>query len=148
MRRDSARDQNLVGETANLAARLQTVASPGDSGDLRQNARCWRAGTLNTVDLGRRELKGWPEPVSAWQVIRASQVESHFEARHESSLAPLIGRDEEVELLLRRWKQATDGEGRVVVVTGRARHRQVASGARAATAARRHRACGAALVLF
>ncbi|MGZ9066507.1 MAG: ATP-binding protein, partial [Burkholderiales bacterium] len=69
-------------------------------------------------DLGRRELKGWPEPVSAWQVIRASQVESHFEARHESSLAPLIGRDEEVELLLRRWKQATDGEGRVVIVTG------------------------------
>ncbi len=69
-------------------------------------------------DLGAVALKGWAEPIAAWQVLRMSGVERRFEAQHESKLTPLFGRDEELELLLRRWRLATRGEGRVAVLTG------------------------------
>src|SRR4029077_6843606 len=69
-------------------------------------------------DLGRVALKGWSEPISAWQVLSVEGVESLFEARHGARLAPRLGRDEEIETLLRRWKQAVTSEGRVVVLTG------------------------------
>jgi ATP-dependent Clp protease ATP-binding subunit ClpA len=56
--------------------------------------------------------------IPAWQVLRTSGVASRFEAQHESKLTPLFGRDEEIELLLRRWRGVSQGEGRVVVLTG------------------------------
>ena len=69
-------------------------------------------------DLGARELKGIAGSVRAWTALRASSVASRFEAQHETKLTPLVGRDEELELLLRRWRQAVGGEGRVVLLSG------------------------------
>ncbi len=68
--------------------------------------------------LGRITLKGFDQPLQAWRVVRPSAVQSRFEAQHEETLTPLVGREEELELLLRRWRQATAGDGRVVILTG------------------------------
>ena len=113
----SAREQSVVGETPNLAARLQALAAPG--------AVVIAAGTRRLVgdlfeyrDLGAIELKGIAAPVPAWQVLRASSVESRFEALRGSALSRLIGRDEEIELLLRRWERAKAGDGQVVLISG------------------------------
>src|SRR5262249_55743252 len=73
-------------------------------------------GHFECRDLGAVEVKGWAEPIVAWEVLRTSGVESRFEAQHDSKLTPLFGRDEEIDLLLRRWRFATQGEGRVVVL--------------------------------
>ena len=69
-------------------------------------------------DLGANDLKGIAAPVHAWAVLRASSVESRFEALHATGLTALVGRDEEIELLIRRWQQAKSGEGRVVLISG------------------------------
>jgi predicted ATP-dependent serine protease len=69
-------------------------------------------------DLGTVEVKGIGVPVSAWQVLRPSGVETRFEALHGSVLTPLVGRDEEIDLLLRRWARAKGGDGQVVLVSG------------------------------
>ena len=71
-------------------------------------------------DLGARDLKGVAEPVRAWVALRASTVESRFEALHPSGLTALVGREEETELLLRRWSRAKSGEGQVVLISGEA----------------------------
>src|SRR4029453_13091384 len=71
-------------------------------------------------DLGARDLKGIAEPVRAWVALRASAVESRFEALHPSGLTALVGREEETELLLRRWSRAKSGEGQVVLISGEA----------------------------
>ena len=63
-------------------------------------------------------MKGFAEPVQAWRVLRASAVESRFEALHRRALTPLVGREEEIELLLRRWQRAKSGEGQVVLLSG------------------------------
>ena len=75
-------------------------------------------GHFNYRDLGPVALKGWVEPVPVWQVLGPSGVESHFEAMHKTKLSPLFGRNEETELLLRRWRDATQGKGQVVLLTG------------------------------
>ena len=75
-------------------------------------------GHFDYRDLGPLALKGWAEPVPVWQVLGTSGVESRFEAMHKTKLPPLFGREEEIELLLRRWRHATQEEGRVVVLTG------------------------------
>ena len=71
-------------------------------------------------DLGAKDLKGIAEPVRAWAALRASSVESRFEALHASGLTALVGREEELELLLRRWSKAKTGEGQVVLLSGEA----------------------------
>src|SRR5262249_41937649 len=76
------------------------------------------AGYFEYRDLGLIALKGWAEPMPVWQVLGISRVESRFEAQRKTRLTPLIGRDEEIELLLRRWQHAASGEGSVVVLTG------------------------------
>jgi class 3 adenylate cyclase len=113
----SAQEQSVVGETPNLAARLQTFAEP--------TAVVIAAGTRRLVgdlfeyrELGAVEVKGIAAPVPAWQVLRPSAVESRFEALRGSALTPLIGRDEEVDLLLRRWARAKSGDGQVVLISG------------------------------
>ncbi|HEX9292887.1 MAG TPA: adenylate/guanylate cyclase domain-containing protein, partial [Gemmatimonadales bacterium] len=113
----ASQEQAVVGDTPNLAARLQTLAEPGMV-VICASTRRLTGGQFEYRDLGRVALKGWAEPVPAWQVLRASGAESRFEAQHETGLKPLVGRDEEIELLLRRWRHATQGEGRVVVLTG------------------------------
>jgi class 3 adenylate cyclase/predicted ATPase len=113
----AAQEQGVIGETPNLAARLQTIAEPGQV-LIAPTTRRLTGGLFEYCDLGRVVLKGLAAPIQAWQVLAASAVQSRFEAQHETSLAPLVGREEELELLLRRWNQASQGEGRVVLLTG------------------------------
>jgi predicted ATPase/class 3 adenylate cyclase len=110
-------EQAVVGETPNLAARLQALAEPGTV-LICPSTRRLTGGLFDYRDVGPVALKGWAEPVSVWQVLGASGVESRFEAMHKTKLPPLFGREEEIELLLRRWQHATQEEGRVVVLTG------------------------------
>jgi ABC-type transport system involved in cytochrome c biogenesis ATPase subunit len=74
--------------------------------------------SLTIVISGRHTLKGFHEPVHVRQVLGVSKIESRFEAHHQAGTSPLLGREEELELLLRRWEDAKRGEGRVVLVTG------------------------------
>src|SRR5262249_2658604 len=69
-------------------------------------------------DLGTVEVKGVAAPVPAWQVLRSSAVASRFEALRGSALTPLVGREEEIDLLLRRWTRATVGDGQIVLISG------------------------------
>jgi class 3 adenylate cyclase/tetratricopeptide (TPR) repeat protein len=110
-------EQAVIGETPNLAARLQTLAEPGTVLICPQTRRL-TGGHFDYRDLGPRALKGWTEPVAIWQVLGPTGVASRFEAMHKTKLPPLFGREEEIELLMRRWRYATQGEGRVVVLTG------------------------------
>ncbi len=113
----SAQEQSVVGETPNLAARLQALAEP--------RAVVIAGGTRRLVgdlfeyrDLGAIDVKGIAGTVPAWQVLRPSAVESRFEALRGSALSRLVGRDEEIDLLLRRWARAKAGEGQVVLISG------------------------------
>jgi class 3 adenylate cyclase len=105
----ASQEQGVVGETPNLAARLQALAEPGQV-VISQSTRRLTGGMFEYRDLGRVPLKGLAEPTQAWQVLAASAVQSRFEAQHETSLTPLVGRDEELELLQRRWRQAAGGK--------------------------------------
>jgi class 3 adenylate cyclase/predicted ATPase len=116
---DEAQERGVVGETPNLAARLQTLAQPGTV-VIASSTRRLTGGHFDYRELGGVALKGFDEPVSAWQVLAESAVESRFEAQHEIALTPLIGREEELELLRRCWRQAEEGEGRVLLLVGEA----------------------------
>jgi len=113
----SAQEQSVVGETPNLAARLQTLAEP-DAVVIAAGTRRLVGDLFEYRDLGAVEVKGITAPVPAWQVLRPSVVASRFEALRGSALSPLVGRDEEIDLLLRRWARATAGDGQVVLVSG------------------------------
>src|SRR6202011_797776 len=112
----AAREQAVVGETPNLAARLQALAEPG-AVVISSSTRRLTGGLFDYRDLGSVALKGFAENVPAWQVLGASAAESRFEALRAST-TPIVGREEEIELLLRRWEQAKRGEGCVVLVSG------------------------------
>jgi class 3 adenylate cyclase/predicted ATPase len=113
----TAQEQSVVGETPNLAARLQTLAEPG-AVVIATGTRRLVGDLFEYRDLGAVEVKGITEPVPAWQVLRASVVASRFEALRRSVLTPLVGRDEEIDLLLRRWARAKAGDGQVVLISG------------------------------
>ena len=107
-----------VGSTPNLAARLQGLAA-ADQIVIAASTRRLVGNAFELTDLGEHDLKGIAEPVHAWRVERALVTESRFDAnRGGSALTPLVGRDEELDLLLRRWSQAKDGEGQVVLLSG------------------------------
>ncbi len=113
-----AHERGVVGETLNLAARLQTLAEPG-SVVIAASTHKLTGEIFEYEELGEVELKGFVAPVAAWRVRGEGAVESRFEALHSAAaLAPLVGREEEIQLLLRRWTQAKEGEGRVVLLTG------------------------------
>jgi len=113
----SAQEQSVVGETPNLAARLQSWAEP-NAVVIAASTRRLVGDLFECTDLGTVEVKGIDTPVPAWQVLHPSVVESRFEALHGSALTPLVGRDEEIDLLLRRWSRARGGDGQVVLVSG------------------------------
>ena len=107
-----------VGSTPNLAARLQGLAT-ADQIVIAASTRRLVGNAFELTDLGEHDLKGIAEPVHAWRVERALATESRFDAhRGGSTLTPLVGREEELDLLLRRWSQAKDGEGQVVLLSG------------------------------
>ena len=111
------RKHALVGETPNLAARLQALAEPGTI-VVGASTRRLLGDLFRLRDLGMRELKGIAEPVAAWAVEGVAASESRFEAVHAAGLTDLIGRAEEVEFLLERQRLAWKGEGQVVLISG------------------------------
>jgi class 3 adenylate cyclase len=112
----AAQEQAVVGETPNLAARLQALAEPGAI-VIALSTRRLTGGLFEYRDLGVVALKGFAEDVPAWQVLGAGAAESRFEALRTTT-TPLIGRDEELDLLMRRWEQAKRGDGCVVLISG------------------------------
>jgi class 3 adenylate cyclase/predicted ATPase len=108
---------SAIGDTPNLAARLQTLARPG-SVVISANTHRLVGNLFECEDLGTHELKGFSEPVQAWRAIGERIVTSRFEALHPGGFAPLVGREEEVRLLLQRWEQAKEGDGQVVLLAG------------------------------
>jgi class 3 adenylate cyclase/tetratricopeptide (TPR) repeat protein len=117
---DASIPKAAVGDTPNIAARLQALAEPG-SVVVSERTSAMARGLFDCADLGAHALKGVSEPMRVLRVSAARTVESRFEAgRDELALTPLVGREEEIALLLRRWEQAKEGEGQVVLVGGEA----------------------------
>jgi AAA ATPase domain/Recombinase/Recombinase zinc beta ribbon domain len=113
----AAQEQAVVGETPNLAARLQGTAEP-NMVVIAESTRRLLGDLFELEDLGARDLKGISGPVRAWAALRPGSAEGRFEALHGSGLTALVGRDEELDLLLRRWSKAKTGEGQVVLLSG------------------------------
>jgi class 3 adenylate cyclase/predicted ATPase len=112
-----AQERGIVGETPNLAARLQGIAEP-NMVVIADGTRRLLGNLFELEDLGAKDLKGIAGPVRAWAALRASSAEGRFEALHTTALTALVGREEESELLLRRWSKAKTGEGQVVLLSG------------------------------
>ena len=112
----AAQERGVVGETPNLAARMQGLAEPNTI-VIADGTRHQVGGLFELANLGQKTLVGFAEPQHAWRVLSESGAESRFEALR-SGETPLVGREEEVELLSRRWQQARSGEGRVVLISG------------------------------
>lgn len=115
----AAQEQAVVGETPNLAARLQAIAEAG-AVVVAENTRTLLGNLFEFQDLGSRDLKGISGPVRAWAALRQGYTASRFDALHTTGLTRLVGRKEEIELLLRRWSNARMGEGQVVLLSGEA----------------------------
>ena len=113
----ASQEQAIVGETPNLAARLQGIAEP-NSVVIAESTRKLVGKLFELEDLGAQDLKGISEPVRAWAALRPASVESRFDALHATGLTELVGRGEETELLLRRWSRAKSDEGQVVLLSG------------------------------
>ena len=113
----ASQEQAIVGETPNLAARLQGVAEP-NTVVIAESTRKLVGNLFELEDLGAQDLKGIAGPVRAWAALRPASVEGRFEAMHASGLTELVGREEELDLLLRRWSKAKSGEGQVVLLSG------------------------------
>jgi hypothetical protein len=112
----AAQERGVVGETPNLAARLQGLATLNTL-VIAEATRRQIGGLFDLEDLGPQALAGFGEPQRAWCVVGESGVVSRFEALR-SEATPLVGRDEELDLLVRRWHQAKADEGRVVLISG------------------------------
>jgi class 3 adenylate cyclase len=115
----AAQEQAVVGDTPNLAARLQALAEP-NMVVIADGTRRLLGNLFELKDLGPRDLKGIAGPARAWAALRASSAEGRFEALHTTGLTALVGRDEELELLLRRWSRTKLGEGQAVLLSGEA----------------------------
>jgi class 3 adenylate cyclase len=113
----ASQDQAIIGETPNLAARLQGIAEP-NSVVIAESTRKLVGNLFELRDIGPQELKGLSGAVRAWAALRPSSVESRFDAFHASGVTELVGREEELELLLRRWSKAKVSEGQVVLLSG------------------------------
>ena len=113
----ASQEQAIVGETPNFAARLQGIAQP-NMVVIGEGTRKLLGNLFELEDLGVHELKGIAGPARAWAALRPASVESRFEALHAGGLTELVGREEELELLLRRWSKAKTREGQVVLLSG------------------------------
>ena len=107
----------MVGETPNLATCVQTMAEPGTV-VVTDGTRDLLGGLFEYRDLGIQQLNDLTHPLRCWRVVAESAAEGRFEALHGARLTPLVGREEEINLLLRRWEQAIDGAGQVVLLSG------------------------------
>jgi class 3 adenylate cyclase/predicted ATPase len=112
-------EHGILGDTPNLAARLQSLAQPGGV-IISDRTKTIAGAQFEYLDLGKVEINGYAKPVPAWQVTGKTAVTSRSHALQSSDLLPLIGRDEEMELLLSRWERARSGQGQVVLLSGEA----------------------------
>ncbi|BCH27233.1 AAA family ATPase [Mesorhizobium sp. L-8-3] len=115
----AAQEQAVVGDTPNLAARLQSAAGPGTV-VIAEATRRLLGDVFVLRDLGAQTLKGIQEPTAAFAVLDERTLETRFAARHGGGLAPIVGRDQELGFMSERWRQARSGEGQVVLLTGEA----------------------------
>jgi class 3 adenylate cyclase len=115
----AAEAEAVAGETPNLAARLQGIAAPGQVviGPLTRELI---GETFDLANLGAHELKGFAEPVQVWRVVREGDIDSRYEAKHVGGVLPLVGRQEELGLLLRSWEASKEAHGQVVLIQGEA----------------------------
>ena len=113
----SSGDKNAVGEAMNLAARLQAMAQPGSVVVSERVQRLGR-GTFYYEDLGEHALKGLSHPTHAFRIVGVSEAVSRFEVATQEGLTPLVGREQEIGLLMEQWDLAQDGEGQVVLLSG------------------------------
>ncbi len=115
----TAQERTIVGETPNLAARLQALAGP-DCILVSELTQKLLGGLFELTHTGDHDLKGFARPVPAWQVCGEASVESRFAAIRTGGSLPLIGRAHEMGLMCERWQLARQGEGQIVTVTGEA----------------------------
>jgi class 3 adenylate cyclase/tetratricopeptide (TPR) repeat protein len=106
-----------VGETPNIAARLQTLAEPNTL-VVSESTKRLTSAAFDFQDLGFKELKGITNPLRIYRVISAKNKGTRFEAAHASALSPLVGRSTELNLLLDRWQKAKEGDGQVILLSG------------------------------
>jgi class 3 adenylate cyclase/predicted ATPase len=119
VRSGEGQERGIVGETPNLASRLQGIAEP-HMVVIAEATRKLLGNLFVLRDLGLRDIKGLTGPVRAFAALRTSSVASRFEAMHPGGLTAVVGREEELDLLLRRWAKAKTGEGQVVLLSGEA----------------------------
>ena len=110
-------EQLALGDTPNLAARLQALAEP-DTVVVSERTRQLAGGSFEYADLGQHVLKGISQPTRAWRIAGVSAAASRFEAATHTGLTPLVGREQEIGLLTERWRLAQEGEGLVVLLSG------------------------------
>jgi class 3 adenylate cyclase len=115
----AAQEQAVIGETPNISARLKTLAEP-NTVVVAESTQKLLGNLFDLQDLGAQELKGIGSRVRAWAALRPALVENRFEALHASGLTELVGREEELEILRRRWSKAKTGAGQVVLLSGEA----------------------------
>jgi predicted ATPase/class 3 adenylate cyclase len=115
----AAREEAVVGETPNLAARLQEAAPPG-SVVIAEGTRRLLGEVFELRPLGPTRLKGFATPVGGFRVLGEHPAGSRFEARQPGRPSPMVGRDQELALLLDRWRRAAAGEGQAVLLVGEA----------------------------
>lgn len=114
-----ARERGVVGDTANLAARLRSLAGPG-SVMVSESTRRLLGNSFELKTVGPQALKGFKSPVVAWRVIGEQDNFNRFDASRSEALTPFVGREDEIALLLARWRRAAKGEGQVVLLSGEA----------------------------
>jgi class 3 adenylate cyclase/predicted ATPase len=114
-----SQEQAIIGETPNIAARLQSIAEP-NSVVIAESTRRLLGNLFELQDVRAKDLKGITEPVQAWVALRASSGRGRFEALHATGLTALVGREDELELVVARWSKAKSGEGQVVLLSGEA----------------------------
>lgn len=117
--RGATQEAAVVGETPNLAARLQAIAEPNQLVLPRETQRLL-GNAFDLIPIGAQELKGVAAPVEAFVVKGEISVESRFAAHQSGTLTPIVGRDREIELMLERWALARSGHGQIVLVSGEA----------------------------
>ena len=115
----ASQESAVVGETPNLAARLQGLAAP-NSVVVAASTHDLESGHFEYEDLGEQRVKGIAEPVRAWRVVAPIASESRFEAAHRAGFTTFVGREQEIALLMERWQTAKQGEGQVVLLSGEA----------------------------
>ena len=114
-----AREFALVGDTPNLAARLQALAEPSQI-LVAPRTRLLLGSLFEFSDLGDHSVKGFERPIHVWRVLASGSISSRFEARTSLHLTPLVGRQAELRLLQKQYSKAKRGKGQVVMISGEA----------------------------